>query len=44
MASKTKRPAFERIPDSADNIAKAVLVTKPKKAGEWKYMRKGKRG
>ena len=31
---------FERIPDTAENIAKALMATKPKEVGEWKYMRK----
>ena len=28
------------IPDTAENIAKAILTTPPKKPGEWKYLKK----
>ena len=33
----------ERIPDTPENIARAILFTPPKKADEWKYLEKGKR-
>ena len=29
----------EPIPDTAENIAKAILFTPPKKPHEWKFMR-----
>ena len=29
----------EPIPDTAENIAKAILFTPPKKPNEWKFMR-----
>lgn len=28
------------IPDTPENIAKAVLATRSKKEGDWKYLRK----
>ena len=30
------------IPDTLENIAKAVLSTPPKKEGEWRYLKKSK--
>ena len=35
----TRTPA-ERIPDTPENIAKAVLQTPPKADKDWKYSRK----
>lgn len=39
---KVGRPATltmpEPIPDTLENVAKAVLNTKPKKRGEWKFI------
>ena len=45
--SGTKRPRGrpvtkdwpELIPDTPENIAKALVRARPKKPGEWKYMR-----
>ena len=37
------KTVFERIPDTAENIAKAVLATKPRKAKDWEYMKRGKK-
>ena len=36
------RPMAERIPDSPENIARALFATPPKKAHEWAYLRKAK--
>ena len=33
-----KRPMPEPIPDTPENIAKAVLATPPKAADEWRYL------
>ena len=32
----------EPIPDTPENVAKAILFTPPKKANEWKFMQKYK--
>lgn len=42
---KRKRPSRydklpPKIPDTPENIAKAVLNTPPKKADEWRYLKK----
>ena len=34
----------EPIPDTAENIAKAILTTPPKKVHEWKYIKAFSRG
>ena len=34
-----KRVVAERIPDTPENIARALLGTPPKKAHEWKYLK-----
>ena len=37
-------PMPDRIPDTPENIARAVLNTPPKKADEWRYLKtKGKK-
>ena len=33
-------PMPEPIPDSPENIAKAILSTPPKKDSEWEYLKK----
>ena len=38
------RPMAERIPDTPENIARAIFSTPPKKALEWDYMRKVRTG
>ena len=35
---KKRRTMPEPIPDSLENVAKAVLNTKPKKRNEWKFV------
>ena len=32
----------ERIPDSPENIARAIFATPPKKPHEWDYMKRSK--
>jgi len=40
-----EKPMAEPIPDTPENIARAVLGTAPKKRDEWDYMKKrGGRG
>ena len=34
------RPMAERIPDTPENIARAIFATPPKKALEWDYMKR----
>ncbi len=36
--SKKPKSVFKRIPDTAENIAKAVMATPPKK--DWKYLKR----
>lgn len=31
------KPIPKRIPDTPENIARALLTTPPKRAGEWRY-------
>ena len=33
-----KRKMPERIPDTPENVAKAILSAPPKKKSEWKYL------
>lgn len=33
-----EKRTLEPIPDTPDNIMRAVLATPPKRAGEWKYL------
>lgn len=40
--AKLKMP--DPIPDTPENIMRAVFNTKPKKVSEWKYMRQLKAG
>ena len=35
-----KYPIAEPIPDTPENVARAVLNTPPKKRDEWKYLKK----
>ncbi len=35
-----KYPMPEPIPDTLENVARAVLTTPPKKRDEWKYLKK----
>ena len=35
-----EKPMAELIPDTPENIARAVVNTKPKKTGHWKYLKK----
>ena len=37
------KAVFERIPDTAENIAKAVLAMKPRKTKDWDYMKRRKK-
>ena len=34
------RPEPERIPDSAENVLRAVLATMPQKPDGWKYLKR----
>ena len=34
------RPEPERIPDSAENVLRAVLATPPQKPDDWKYRKR----
>ena len=46
MATKRKDKSTqmpELIPDTPENIMRAVLSTPPKKAAEWKFMQEEKR-
>ncbi len=38
------RPMPEPIPDTPENVMRAIVNTPPKKAHEWEYMRKAKSG
>ncbi len=35
------RPLPDQIPDTPENVARAILSAKPKKKGDWDYLRKG---
>ena len=35
-----EKPMAEPIPATPENIARAVVNTKPKKTGSWKYLKK----
>ena len=37
-------PMPESIPDTPENVARAVLNTRPKKADEWRYIKDYKEG
>ena len=37
---RTSKSVFEQIPDTADNIAKAVLSAKPRKSSGWEYLKR----
>lgn len=37
-----EKPLAEPIPDTPQNIARAVLGTPPKKRDEWSYLKKGR--
>ena len=37
------KPLPEPIPDTPENVARALLTTPPKAEHEWKYLRKSKR-
>ena len=42
---KRGRPALEMpepIPDTPENIARALLTTPPKKRNEWEFLKKGR--
>ena len=49
-ASEKKRPVGrpvekhlpDRIPDTPENVAKALVRAKPKKRSEWKYLKEGR--
>ena len=49
-ATENKRPAGrpiekpwpDRIPDTPENVAKALVRAKPKKRDEWKYLKRAK--
>ena len=34
------RPEAEQIPDSAENVLRAVLATPPRKPDAWKYLKR----
>ena len=34
------RPEPERIPDSAENVLRAVLATPPRRPNGWKYLKR----
>ncbi len=36
------RPMPEPIPDTPENVARALLTTPPKKESEWKYQKEGR--
>lgn len=38
------KPMPERIPDTPDNVARAVLNTPPKSKGDWDYLKKEPKG
>ena len=38
------KPMPERIPDTPDNVARAVLNTPPKSKGAWDYLKKEPKG
>ncbi len=46
MTPKKDTPAkgeskdYRRIPDTLNNVVKAVLNTPPRKPGEWKYLKR----
>ena len=35
-----EKPLPESIPDTPENVAMAIVTTKPKKKGDWDYLRK----
>lgn len=37
-----EKPMAEQIPDTPENIARAILRTPPKKKGDWKYLKEGR--
>ncbi|MDE2935583.1 MAG: hypothetical protein OXP37_01920 [Chloroflexota bacterium] len=36
-----KKPLPPQIPDTPENVARAILNAKPKKKDDWDYLRKG---
>ena len=40
----SKRTMPEPIPDTPENIMKAVLATPPKRGDEWRYLKDGRAG
>ena len=49
MADKHKKPRGrpplpmpEQIPDTPENVARLLMATKPKKDGEWRYVKEHK--
>ena len=34
------RPLPDSIPDTPENVARAIVAAKPKKKGDWEYLRK----
>ena len=38
------KPMPERIPDTPENVARAVLNTPPKSKGDWDYLKKEPKG
>ena len=36
------KPMPEPIPDTPENIARAILTTPPKKEGDWEYKKEGR--
>lgn len=39
-AGRPPNPMPEQIPDTPENVAKAVLNTPPKKKDEWEYLKR----
>lgn len=39
-----KYPMPEQIPDTPENVARAVMNTPPKKADDWRFMKKRRNG
>ena len=37
-----EKPMPDRIPDTPQNVAKALVRAKPKKRSEWRYLKEGR--
>ena len=42
LRGRPVRPMLEYIPDTPENVMRAILATPPKKLGEWKYIQEYK--